>query len=76
MTNKAMNVGAPGHIDHGTPPGASELKALLADIVSFRDEILIAKRYMIHAFDPMGDARLAYGVVSDQLTALIKRHGG
>ena len=56
--------------------GASGLKTLLADIISFRDECLVAKRDLIPAADPTGDARLAYGVVSDQLTALIKRHSG
>ena len=52
------------------------LKALLAEIVSFRDECLAAQRDLIPAADPNGDARLAYGVVADQLTALMKRHGG
>ena len=32
MTDKAINVGTPGHIDHGTPQGASELKAMLERI--------------------------------------------
>ena len=58
----------------GYAAGASDMKALLADIVSFRDECLVAKLELISAADPTGDARLAYGVVTDQLTELIKRH--
>ena len=30
MTSKAVNVGTPGHIDHGASAGASELKAMLS----------------------------------------------
>jgi hypothetical protein len=30
MTNKAVNVGTPGHIDHGASAGVSELKAMLS----------------------------------------------
>lgn len=59
-----------------TAVGASELKALLADIVALRDECRFAHSNMIQAADPNGDARLAYGVISDRLDALIKRHVG
>lgn len=50
--------------------------AALSDIITTRDECRTAQRDLIAAADPTGDARLAYGVVADQLTALIKRHGG
>ena len=59
----------------GTPKGASELKALLADIVSFRDECWVAARDLMPVADPTGDARLVYRVIAEQLTVLIKRHG-
>jgi len=29
MTSKAVNVGTPGHIDHGAPSGVSELKGVV-----------------------------------------------
>ena len=36
MTDKAINVGTPGHIDHGAPQGASELKELLDAVKAIR----------------------------------------
>ena len=51
-------------------------KALLSDIVSFRDECSVAELKLIPEADLSGDARLAYGIVADQLTDLIARHLG
>ncbi len=56
--------------------GASELKALLADIVACRDECRGAEKNLLPAADPLGDARIAFGTVANQLDALIKRHSG
>lgn len=56
--------------------GASELKALLADIVACRDECRDAEKNLLPAADPRWDARIAFGTVANQLDALIKRHGG
>ena len=56
--------------------GASELKALLADITSCRNECMRAKEELMPMADPDGSARIAYGVVADHLAAIIKRHGG
>ena len=48
--------------------------SLLADVIAFRDECRTAQRELIPQADPTGDARQAYGVCADQLTALIERH--
>ena len=47
---------------------------LLGDIISLRDECRNAQRDLIPAADPTGDARMAYGIVADHLTAMILRH--
>jgi len=65
-----------GTDNDGAASAVSELKALLADISSFRDQCRTAQRALIPAADPRGGARMAYGVAADQLDALIKRHGG
>lgn len=49
-----------------------ERDELLSNIVAFRDECRVAARDLIPAADPSGDARMAYGSVADQLTALIE----
>lgn len=49
MTNKATNVGTPGHIDHGTPQGASELKAQLDAALRLVQGCILAGKYHKHA---------------------------
>lgn len=49
--------------------------SLLSEIILFRNECRAARKTMIPAADPTGDARLAFKVVADQLTELIKRYG-
>lgn len=48
--------------------------SLLTDVITFRSECRMAQQNLIPAADPTGDARLAYGVCADALTAMIERH--
>lgn len=47
--------------------------SLLDEVIAFRDECRTAQRELIPQADPTGDARRAYGVCADQLTALLER---
>ena len=55
---------------NGAAVGSTEL---LAEIITLRDEARSAQINLIPAFDPTGDARMAYGVVADRLDKIIAR---
>lgn len=74
LTNKSVNVGTPGHIDHGTSQGAAELNG----VVIPKSYLIDLEKARIAVFELFPDADIAMLIrlqnITEPMFKLTHRH--